>query len=81
MHTTKYLYPFWGSEHLQPSDFFETLSSKGFDRIEINIPKDPVFETAFYDTLYSLRQENPDFICGLQQVFGVKNEPPLTLAL
>ncbi|TPV35359.1 sugar phosphate isomerase/epimerase [Paucihalobacter ruber] len=73
---SKFLYPFWGSEHLCPNDFFEILISKGFDGIEINIPIDPIFETTFYDVLNTVRKKNPDFVVVLQQVVGKQKETP-----
>ncbi len=76
MNTTRYLYPYWGSEHLDPWAFLDLTIANGFDGIEINVPRDPVFESSFNQTLHAIRQENPRFICGLQQVFGVKAEVP-----
>ncbi|WP_353777263.1 sugar phosphate isomerase/epimerase [Winogradskyella sp. 3972H.M.0a.05] len=72
----RYLYPFWGSEHLNASDFLALVKAKGFDGIEINVPKDSIFETNFYDALNKARSFNPNFTCVLQQVFGVKIETP-----
>ncbi len=72
----KYLCPFWGSEALQPKAFLEYIKENGYDGIEMNIPKDAIFETQFYDVLNEARKDNPEFICGLQQVFGVKKETP-----
>lgn len=72
----KFLYPFWGSEHLNANEFIDLVKTKGFDGIEINIPKDSVFETGFYEALNEVRNNDPNFICGLQQVFGIKNESP-----
>ncbi len=76
MNKPKYLYPYWGSEHLDPGAFLELTVSNGFDGIEINIPRDPGFEASFKETLRAIRRKNPHFICGLQQVFGVKAEAP-----
>ncbi|MEM1002239.1 MAG: hypothetical protein AAGH46_06305, partial [Bacteroidota bacterium] len=72
----KFLYPHWGSEHLGISEFFKEVSFNGFDGIEINIPKDSVFETEFYDGILQQRRINEDFIIVAQQVFGVKKESP-----
>jgi len=74
MENIKYLYPFWGHEDLNPTNFLNLAISNGFNGIEINIPNNPVFEGLFYDLLNSKREENPNFICGLQQVFGVQKE-------
>ena len=76
MNTPKYLYPFWGSEHLDLGTFLDLTLSNGFDGIEINVPRDPVFEASFNETLNAIRRENPHFICGVQQVFGIKAEAP-----
>jgi len=72
----KFLYPYWGSEALSASEFFDQVNSLGFDGIEINIPRDPVFETNFYDGLFLQRQNKSDFIVGVQQVLGVTEETP-----
>nr|WP_299521306.1 sugar phosphate isomerase/epimerase [Winogradskyella sp.] len=72
----KFLYPYWGSEDLQAVSFFEFVEANAFDGIEINIPKNAVFETEFYDTLNQKRRENPNFICVLQQVIGIQSETP-----
>ncbi len=74
MNTAKYLYPYWGSEQYNPKVFLDLVISNSFDGIEINMPNDTVFKTAFYYSINSVRQVNPNFICGLQQVFGVKKE-------
>ncbi|UOY06823.1 hypothetical protein L0P88_23260 [Muricauda sp. SCSIO 64092] len=76
MDNIKYLYPYWGSEHLPPDAFLDLTIAKGFDGIEINIPQNPAFETSFFESLTALRQEKPEFICGLQQVLGSKGETP-----
>ncbi|SFZ93542.1 hypothetical protein SAMN05428642_103193 [Flaviramulus basaltis] len=72
----KFLYPYWGSEHLTPTSFIDLAISNGFDGIEINIPNKPVFETDFYNSLNTVRLANPNFVCVLQQVFEIKNETP-----
>ncbi|WP_422105190.1 sugar phosphate isomerase/epimerase family protein [Winogradskyella sp.] len=72
----KFLYPFWGSEALPFEAFLNVVKSNGFDGIEINVPKDSIFETMFYDALKKERQQNPNFICALQQVLGVQPETP-----
>lgn len=70
----KFLYPFWGSEHLAPAEFFNEVEANNFDGVEINIPRDAIFETKFYDALNNERSKNSSFICVLQQVLGLKNE-------
>jgi len=72
----QFLYPFWGSEALTLNAFFDTVKSNGFNGVEINIPKDSIFETAFYDRVNNERQQNTDFICVLQQVLGIQSETP-----
>ena len=72
----KYLFPYWGNENLQAHSFFDFIKSHGFDGVEINVPKNAIFETEFYDVLLEERKKNPDFICVLQQVQGVKFESP-----
>ncbi len=76
MENINYLYPFWGHEDLNPTNFLNLAISNGFKGIEINIPNNQVFESVFYESLNIKREENPNFICGLQQVFGVKKESP-----
>lgn len=70
----KFLYPFWGSENLSPTDFFDLVVENNFDGIEINIPKNSEFEKDFYKSLNDIRRKNSDFLCGLQQVFGIRKE-------
>jgi hypothetical protein len=72
----KYLCPFWGSEDYQPKTFIDYVKNEEYDGIEINIPKDELFETNFYNVLNEIRRERPEFICGVQQVFGIKKETP-----
>lgn len=56
----KFLYPFWGSEHRNPQEFIGFVKSNGFHGIEINIPKNAIFETSFYETLQQAREENQE---------------------
>ena len=72
----KFLYPHWGSESLSMSSFFETVSSNGFDGIEINIPQDASLQKELHSQLNHQRQHNPEFICVAQQVLGIKTETP-----
>ena len=72
----KFLYPFWGSETLDPSEFFQTAVFNKFDGVEINLPEDSVFEEFFLPGLNVVRLKNPDFLCSLQQAQGVKGETP-----
>ncbi|WP_178988047.1 sugar phosphate isomerase/epimerase [Winogradskyella schleiferi] len=72
----KYLCPYWGSEDHQPKSFIDYVKNEEYDGVEINIPKDDVFETNFYNVLNGIRRERPEFICGVQQVFGIKKETP-----
>jgi hypothetical protein len=72
----KYLCPYWGSEDHQPKSFINYVKNEEYDGIEINIPKDELFETNFYNVLNEIRRERPEFICGVQQVFGIKKETP-----
>lgn len=70
----KFLYPFWGSENLSVGAFLNEVATSGFDGIEMNIPKDAIFETKFYDALNNERAKNSNFICVLQQVLGLQAE-------
>jgi sugar phosphate isomerase/epimerase len=70
----KYLYPHWGSEHLNLKDWLAIVKSNNFDGIEINIPKNPNFYSNFKNELYALKNENPNFIFVAQQVSGIKKE-------
>jgi sugar phosphate isomerase/epimerase len=72
----KYLCPYWGSEDSKPNTFINYVKEEGYDGIEINIPDDTIFENNFYDALNKVRIESPNFICGLQQVYGIKKETP-----
>lgn len=70
----RFLYPHWGSESLRVEDFLKKVLREEFDGIEINIPKDALFETYFYDQLQDTRLKNPEFFVVAQQVSGVRNE-------
>lgn len=70
----KFLYPFWGSEGLKLEEFLSIVKTNGFEGIEMNVPKDSIFETTFYDALNRERSLNPEFICVLQQVLGLQKE-------
>ncbi|MEZ4802583.1 MAG: sugar phosphate isomerase/epimerase [Gelidibacter sp.] len=72
----KYLYPFWGSEHIPIEKFIADALENGFDGIEIHIPNDKAFEDELYVALQNIRRQHPDFILVVQQVFGVKHETP-----
>ena len=72
----RFLYPHWGSEQLSVSEFFAIVNSNKFDGIEINVPKDSVYETDFYDAVLQQRQFNQDFLLIVQQVLGVQKESP-----
>ncbi|PCJ94752.1 MAG: xylose isomerase [Flavobacteriaceae bacterium] len=76
MSTIKYLYPHWGTKQNTPSDFFYLALSNYFDGIEINLPEDTIFRRQFQDALNSIKLEQPDFICVLQQVLGIQKESP-----
>lgn len=70
----KFLYPHWGSESLDCSEFFKTVEENGFDGIEINIPKNPNFQRDLQKELHTRRRE--DFVFVAQQVLGIKRESP-----
>lgn len=74
--STKYLYPYWGSENQPIAEFIMNAIAKGFDGIEINIPQDKIFEDELFLALQLTRAHNPDFMLVLQQVTPVKNETP-----
>ena len=74
--TTRYLFPQWGAEQLSPSEFLDVAISNGFDGVEINLPKDETYRSAFLKMLQGIRKETADFVCCLQQVFGVQKESP-----
>lgn len=74
MKKINYLYPHWGSDNLSASDFFELVKIKGFQGVEINLPEDETFEKEFLRGLEKSREQNPNFICVLQQVLPVKLE-------
>ena len=74
MKKINYLYPHWGSDDLSALDFFELVKIQGFQGVEINLPKDETFEKEFLRGLEKSREQNPNFICVLQQVLPVKLE-------
>ena len=74
--TTKFLYPYWGSESEPISTFIAKAIANGFDGIEINIPKNPVFEKELLRVLEATRAQHPNFILVAQQIVDVKNETP-----
>lgn len=72
----QYLYPFWGCEGLASSEFFERVSSNGFDGIEINLPDEATFLHDFEEDLDSARSTNADFYFMAQQVMDLRIETP-----
>ena len=74
MDSIKYLFPNWGSEHLNADEFIALVIDNVFDGIEINLPKDELFLNQFKIKIDKVRASNSNFILGLQQVFGVANE-------
>jgi len=76
MMVTKFLYPYWGSENMNPSSFISFVLSKGFEGIEINLPQEITFETEFLNEISRIRIENPHFVVGLQQVLGINKQTP-----
>lgn len=76
MPNIKFLFPHWGSESLPISSFIEIVEDNSFDGIEINLPQENKFKNDFFEAIEVQRNNNSDFILGLQQVFGVKRESP-----
>lgn len=74
MKNVNYLYPFWGSEHLSPSEFLLLAKDQGFQGVEINVPEDKAFEQQFLEVLNTTRKSDPNFVCVLQQVLEIKQE-------
>lgn len=72
----RFLYPHWGSESLSCSAYFTLVEQEGFDGIEINIPKNPDFQTAFLKAIQQKRKSQPDFLFVAQQVLGLQKETP-----
>lgn len=67
-----FLYPHWGSESLNCSEFFQTVEQNGFDGIEINIPKDFNFQRDLHKEINKRRSN--DFTFVAQQVLGLHKE-------
>jgi hypothetical protein len=72
----RFLYPHWGSEALSCSTYFNVVKEQEFDGIEINIPRDPDFQTAFLKSIQQQRKVNPEFLFVAQQVLGLQQETP-----
>ena len=72
----KYLYPYWGSEHMSADAFVKFAVDNGFDGIEMNVPDEKEFQAELLISLHNIRQQRPDFVFVAQQVFGIKDETP-----
>jgi len=74
MKKINYLYPYWGSEHLNAREFVDLAQNLGFQGVELNLPDDEAFQKEFLQALEHTRKHHPTFICVLQQVLPVKSE-------
>ncbi|NET36019.1 MAG: sugar phosphate isomerase/epimerase [Cyanothece sp. SIO1E1] len=72
----QYLYPFWGSEALTCSDFFDRVLESGFDGIEINLPNDAGFISSFPSELEKVKVQKANFQFIAQQVMDIQVETP-----
>ena len=70
----KYSFPYWGSDHLSPSDFITNIANEGFDGAELLLQPPNSFTDDFLLAIENIRKQYPDFyfIC-LQLPFPENN--------
>ena len=70
----KYSFPYWGSDHLSPSDFITNIANEGFDGAELLLQPPNSFTDDFLLAIENFRKQYPDFyfIC-LQLPFPENN--------
>ena len=69
-----YLCPHWGSENLDATEFLDKVVAAGYNGVEINLPEDQHFLTAFSKKLEEIRNTQPVFKFIGQQVLPSKKE-------
>ena len=57
----KYSFPYWGSDHLSPSQFITNISNDGFDGAELLLQPPNSFTDDFLLAIENIRKQNPDF--------------------
>jgi hypothetical protein len=57
----KYSFPYWGSDHLSPSQFITNVSNEGFDGAELLLQPPDIFTNDFLLAIENIRKQNPDF--------------------
>lgn len=70
----KYSFPYWGSDHLSPSEFINNIAKEGFDGAELLLQPPNSFADDFLLAIENIRKQDPDFyfIC-LQLPFPENN--------
>ena len=70
----KYSFPYWGSDHLSPSQFITNVSNEGFDGAELLLQPPDIFTNDFLLAIENIRKQNPDFyFITLQLPFSENN--------
>lgn len=57
----KYSFPYWGSEHLSPSQFINNIADAGFDGAELLLNPSDRITDEFLAAIENIRKINPDF--------------------
>ena len=57
----KYSFPYWGSDHLSPSQFITNISNDGFDGAELLLQPSNSFTDDFLLAIENIRKQNSDF--------------------
>ena len=57
----KYSFPYWGSDHLSPSQFITNISNDGFDGAELLLQPPNSFTDNFLLAIENIRKQNHDF--------------------
>jgi sugar phosphate isomerase/epimerase len=70
----KYIYPFWGQEHLDMESFIDEVPEKNFDGIDINLPEKGIFTESFIYEIDDISETNPDFVFIAQQLTSPINK-------
>lgn len=57
----KYSFPYWGSDHLSPSEFVTKISNEGFDGAELLLQPPDKQTDEFLLAIEKIRKQHPDF--------------------
>ena len=75
----KYSFPYWGSDHLSPSQFITNISNDGFDGAELLLQPPNSFTDDFLLAIENIRKQNPDFYFITLQLPFPENNSVATL--